>query len=82
MEFCNTLADFPADRFSLLVYCTACQRQAALDRERLSEDMTIPALRARLVCSACGSKATMLHIVWHGSGGWELPSWAGAERSA
>ena len=69
----NTLADFPEDSFSLLVYCTACDRRACLDRGKVPADITIPELRARLVCSACESRATMLHIVWHGFGGWELP---------
>lgn len=72
---CNTLADFPEDRFSLLIYCSACHHRAVLNRGGLTEHTTIPQLRARLVCSECGSRLTELHIVWHGSGGSPLSTW-------
>ena len=74
-EHYNTVADFPADRFWLLVYCSACQRRPALDRKAVPPDMPIPELRARLVCSACGSRSTMLHIVWHGGRGSPFATW-------
>lgn len=72
---CNTLADLPADRFSLLVYCCHCHRRPELDRTALSPGMTIPELRAHLVCSACGSRLKQLHIVWHGGGGSPYSTW-------
>lgn len=72
---CNTLADFPADRYSILVYCSSCQRRPELDRSVVPPGMTVPELRARLVCSACGSRETMLHIVWHGSRGSPFAAW-------
>ncbi len=72
---CNTLVDFPADRFSLLVYCCDCQRRPELDHSRLPGAMTIPELQAHLVCSACGSRSTMLHIIWHGGRGSPFSTW-------
>jgi hypothetical protein len=74
---CNTLADFPQDRYALLIYCSACHRRAALNRGSEAENISIPQLRARLVCSECGSRSTELHIVWHGSGGSPLSAWGG-----
>jgi len=72
---CNTLADFPADQFSLLVYCCRCQRRPELDRSAVPAEMTIPDLRTRLVGSACGSRSTELHIVWHGGAGSRFATW-------
>ena len=59
----------------MLIYCSDCRRRAVLNRGGLAERMTIPQLRARLVCSECGSQSTELHIVWLGSGGSPLSTW-------
>ena len=72
---CNTLADFPTDKYSILLYCCACERRAEVDREMVPPDITVPDLRERLVCSACGSRETMLHIVWHGGRGSPFSAW-------
>jgi len=73
---CNTLADFPPDKYMLLVYCYDCQRRPELNRDAVPAEMTIPELRARLVCSACGSRSTELHIVWHGGRGSPFATWS------
>lgn len=72
---CNTLADFPAGRVSLLVYCSDCHRRPALNRDRVPANITILQLRARLVCSACGSRSTTPHIVWDGGGSSLFSRW-------
>jgi hypothetical protein len=72
---CNTLADFPPDKYMLLVYCCECQRRPELNRSALPADTRIEALRPRLVCSACGSRSTQLDIVWHGGGGSRYSTW-------
>jgi hypothetical protein len=72
---CNTLADFPPDKYMLLVYCCDCQRRPELNRSALPADTRIETLRPRLVCSACGSRSTMLHIVWHGGAGSQYSTW-------
>jgi len=72
---CNTLADFPEDRYLFLVYCCDCQRRTELSRSALPADTRVPALHPRPVCSACGSGSTPLHIVWHGGGGSRYSTW-------
>jgi hypothetical protein len=59
---CNTLADFPPDKYMLLVYCCDCQRRPELNRSALPANTSIQALRPRLVCSACGSRSTQLDV--------------------
>jgi hypothetical protein len=76
---CNTLADFPPDKYMLLVYCCDCRRRPELNRSALAADTRIETLRPRLVCSVCGSRSTQLDIVWHGGGGSRYSTW-GAVR--
>jgi len=57
---CNTLADFPPDKYMLPVDCCDYQRRPELDRSALPADAKIEALRPRPVCSACGSRSTQL----------------------
>lgn len=53
-------------RASLTVraYCDKCRHYAALDLQALGakygDEMTLPALRSRLVCSSCGSRSVTL----------------------
>jgi hypothetical protein len=52
----NTLDDFPAESFTILVFCDACGRQTPLDRATVPEGLTVEALRRRLRCGACCSR--------------------------
>jgi hypothetical protein len=65
----NTLDDFPAETFTILAFCDTCGYQAPLDRNRVPAGVTVQALRMRLRCSACGSRATSLRILYTGAGG-------------
>jgi hypothetical protein len=40
---CNTLEDFPPDKYMLLVYCSDCQRRPELNRSALPADSRIQA---------------------------------------
>jgi hypothetical protein len=66
---CNTLADFPAESFAILVLCEACGRQKWLDRATVPAGVRVQALRERLRCSACGSRTGSIRIVYTGAGG-------------
>ena len=65
----NTLDDFPAETFTILAFCDTCGHQAPLDRTRVPAGVTVQALGMRLRCSACGSHATSLRILYTGAGG-------------
>ena len=65
----NTLADFPAERFTLLAFCDTCGRQVTLDHTALPQGLTVNDVRHRLQCSACGSGETSVRIVYSVSGG-------------
>jgi hypothetical protein len=65
----NTLDDFPAESFAILVLCEACGRQGWLDRAKVPAGVTVQALRARLRCSACGSRKGSIRIVYSAAGG-------------
>lgn len=65
----NPVADFPAESFAILAFCDACGHQALLDRRRLPTGLTVQQVRARLRCSACGSRDTSIRIVYTGAGG-------------
>ncbi|HYN76816.1 MAG TPA: hypothetical protein VES73_03370 [Lamprocystis sp. (in: g-proteobacteria)] len=69
MDSPNRLDDFPAATFTVLAFCDTCGHQAALDRDRVPAGVTVQALRMRLRCSACGSHATSLRILYTGAGG-------------
>ena len=64
----NTLRDFPRDQYRFLAVCESCNRMVRLDRDKLSDDMTIPALRERVTCQECGSQDCGIRIVYVGAG--------------
>jgi hypothetical protein len=65
----NHLDDFPTKTFTVLAFCDTCGHQAPLDRTRVPAGVTVQAVRMRLRCSACGSQATSLRILYTGAGG-------------
>jgi hypothetical protein len=71
----NTLADFPPDRFSIHAYCE-CGHNAQIDLARLSENLTINSLRARLRCAACGGREISIRIGWTAAGGFRYSAGA------
>jgi hypothetical protein len=66
----NRLRDFDPAKFSILALCHTCRHQRVLDLSRLDPDLSIPDLRARLSCSACGSRDTSIRILWIAAGGY------------
>ena len=65
----NTLDDFPAEAFTIVAFCDACEHRAALDRSKVPAGVTVQELRGRLRCSSCGSRETSIRIVYTGAGG-------------
>ena len=65
----NTLADFPAETFTIFVYCDTCDRSGALDRAKVPTGMTVQHLIKALRCSRCASRAASIRIVYTGAGG-------------
>jgi hypothetical protein len=65
----NQVSDFPAEAFTILVFCDACEHRAPLDRAKVPAGVTVQELRGRLRCSRCGSRKTSLRIVYTGAGG-------------
>jgi len=53
----NTLADFPAETFTILAFCDAFGRSRPLDRAAVPSGLTVDALRRRLRCTACGPRS-------------------------
>jgi ribosomal protein S14 len=68
----NRLCDFPPDQFSIAVTCEHCGRDHWLDRSTVPEEVTIPALRSRLRCQACGRKEASIRIVYVAAGGFRV----------
>jgi hypothetical protein len=64
----NTLSDFPANQFHFLGACDACDHTDWLDRDKLSEEIAIEALRDRVTCQGCGSRDCGIRIVYVGAG--------------
>ena len=62
----NTLNDFHPAKFAIYRYCTDCDHRGVAPRA--DESMTIPALKAGLRCSACGSHDTSIRICYTGAG--------------
>ena len=62
----NILADFDPDKFTIYGYCAGCDHSGVVPM--LNERMTIPALKASLRCSACGSHDTSIRICYTGAG--------------
>jgi hypothetical protein len=65
----NRLADFPPDQFAIHLFCDSCGHQADLDRTKVPETLTIPALTRRLRCGACGGRDCSIRIIYAGAGG-------------
>lgn len=70
-EASNTLDDFPAESFTIVVYCDACEHSGPLDRAKVPEGMTVQQIVKALCCSRCGSRETSIRIVYTGAGGFE-----------
>ncbi len=70
----NVLADFPPDQFSIAVTCDHCGHGVWLDRSTVPEAVTIPSLRSRLRCTACGRRGASIRIVYVAAGGFRVGS--------
>jgi hypothetical protein len=69
MTACNTLDDFPADTFRIVVYCDTCDHSGPLDRSRVPEGMTVQQIVRSRRCSRSGSREPSIRIVYTGAGG-------------
>jgi len=67
----NTLDDFPAGAFTILVFCDACEHRSPLDRSKVPDGMSVQNLVQVLRCSACGARKASIRIVYTGAGGFE-----------
>lgn len=65
----NLPDDFPAESFTILAFCDACEHRAPLDRTQIPPGVTVQALRGRLRCLACGHRGGSIRIVYTGAGG-------------
>ncbi len=64
----NTLDDFPAESFTLLVFCDVCDRSCPLNRTKVPDGLTVQELVKKLRCSSCGSRKASIRIVYTGAG--------------
>ena len=66
------LGDLVRDKAGLAIACEACSRHVALDpatlARRLGYDCSVPSLRARLLCSRCGSRSIDVQVRYAGPG--------------
>jgi hypothetical protein len=46
----NTHNAFPAEDFTIVAFCDACEHRAALDRAKVPAGVTVQELRGRLRC--------------------------------
>lgn len=67
----NTLDDFPAESFTILVFCEHCGHNSPLDRAQVPERLTVQQLLALLRCKHCGSRDASIRIIYTGAGGFE-----------
>jgi len=67
----NTLDDFPAEAFTIAVFCEACGHKSPLDRAKVPDGVTIQELVRLLRCGSCGSREASIRIVYTGAGGFE-----------
>ena len=72
---CDSVGDFPPEKYGLLAYCLDCKRSADIERQSIDPETKIDALRAYLRCSECGSREIHFSIVWHGGIGSGLSQW-------
>jgi hypothetical protein len=72
VENANQLSDFPPEQFTILVFCDACGRRAALDRMKVPAEATVQDLPGRLRCSSCGSRENSIRIIFTGAGGFHI----------
>jgi hypothetical protein len=70
----NTLADFPADSFTIFASCVACGHHGTFDRTNVPEDIRMQTLHEKLRCSACGSRHISIRIAYTGAGGYHYGS--------
>ena len=64
----NTLDDFPAETFTILVFCDACDHTSQLDRSKVPDGLTVQELVKKLRCSVCGLRKASIRIVYTGTG--------------
>ena len=67
----NSLDDFPAGAFTILVFCEACGHRSPLDRSRVPDGRTVQELVRLLRCGTCGAREASIRIVYTGAGGFE-----------
>ncbi len=67
----NTLDDFPAEAFTILVFCEACGHRSPLDRAKVPDGRTVQELGRLLRCGSCGARQASNRIVYPGAGGFE-----------
>ena len=65
----NTLADFPAETFTIMVFCDKCGHSSALAREKVPTKITVRNLGTLLRCSCCGSREASVRIIYSAAGG-------------
>ena len=65
----NTLDDFPAEAFTILVFCDACGHSGPLDRSKVPKHLRVQGLVKALRCSSCGAREASIRIVYTGVGG-------------
>jgi len=65
----NSLDDFPAEAFTIMVFCDACGRRCSLDRAKVPKHVTIQDLTKVLRCSSCGSREASIRIIYTGAAG-------------
>ncbi|MGA7981095.1 MAG: hypothetical protein WCA32_12855 [Chromatiaceae bacterium] len=65
----NTLDEFPAELFTILVFCDACGHRGPIDRAKVPAGLFVQELPGKLRCCACGSREASMRIVYTGAGG-------------
>ena len=78
-EVSNTLHDFPAESFTIFVFCDSCDRSSLLNRATVPDGMTVQELVKALRCSSCGSHSASIRIVYTGAGGFHYGGMTTAE---
>ena len=67
----NRIRDFDLATFSIFAYCGECRHSATLNLGLLDAELTIPDLRRRLRCTACGAREAEIRIVYVAAGGYQ-----------
>ncbi len=67
----NTLDDFPAGAFTILVFCVACEHKSPLDCSKMPDGRTVQEIVKALRCSSCRSREASIRILYTGADGFE-----------